>query len=256
MTSAHPVTLTETETEPKRLWRTQYALSELLVDPDGFEVVHDVSPSDAVALRMFLDSGEGIVYVVGHRFFHAFVISEVMRAHGMFAEIMFSTGSEEFVVVSSIGLRAPVGPDVLRAVVTEQLREEIGGVDLSMAPLHGDHYDRTVDRVHAAAQTWTNHLLGDDPEVVMLTSAIVMNAIRAHAEPPAAWWSTPLGRVVAISIGRSTTARAVSRPVASAMLDCTLEDVEMLLTVGALTAADGGEVTVASIIEVALETEG
>ncbi|NUT50837.1 MAG: hypothetical protein HOV94_26540 [Saccharothrix sp.] len=66
-------------------------------------------------------------------------------------------------------------------------------------------------------------------------------------DPPAEWWRSPLGQVVARRMGHPT-ARAVSYSVAGAMLGVTKQGVHDLVRRGKLERnSDGGGVTVASV---------
>lgn len=118
----------------------------------------------------------------------------------------------------------------------------------------------TLERlVHAEAETWAARLLGDDDRAAMATVARLMAALYSSSgvesgsgggdrplDPPAAWWQTPLGQVVARRVGHPT-APGVSYPVAGAMLGVTRQGVHDLVRRGKLDRHPGGGVTSASV---------
>ncbi|WP_018657753.1 hypothetical protein [Actinomadura flavalba] len=104
-------------------------------------------------------------------------------------------------------------------------------------------------RLAARAGTWAQRLLGDDGPAAALTAARLVAALYpgdGPFDPPAAWWATPLGRVVAWRVGHPG-AEAVSYAVAGAMLGVTRQGVHDLVTRGKLARHPSGGVTTASV---------
>lgn len=98
-------------------------------------------------------------------------------------------------------------------------------------------------QVRRRATEWAEVLLnGDDAAaigtVIRLTATLYPSD--GPFDPPADWWRTPMGQVVALRVGHPT-ATAVSYPVAGAMLGITRQGVHDLLSRGKLTRhPDGG----------------
>ncbi|MFD7652890.1 hypothetical protein ACFV4N_02785 [Actinosynnema sp. NPDC059797] len=107
------------------------------------------------------------------------------------------------------------------------------------------------DRVDAVAERMAATLLGEDEVDARYAIARLVGALYpgdAPFDPPADWWRTPLGRVVARRMGHPA-AQAVSYSVAGAMLGVTKQGVHDLVRRGKLTKdPDGGGVTVASVM--------
>ncbi|GAA1311709.1 hypothetical protein [Saccharothrix xinjiangensis] len=105
------------------------------------------------------------------------------------------------------------------------------------------------DRVDAVAGRMAATLLGDDETAARHTIARLVGALYPGDEPfdpPADWWRTPLGRVVARRMGHPA-AHSVSYSVAGAMLGVTKQGVHDLVRRGKLTKDPEGGVTVASV---------
>jgi hypothetical protein len=103
-------------------------------------------------------------------------------------------------------------------------------------------------RLDSQARAWAATLLGDDDESARLLAIRLVCALYPSDrpfEPPADWWGTPLGRVVAWRAGHPC-AKAVSYSIAGAMLGITRQGVHDLVQRGKLERAAGG-VTTASI---------
>jgi hypothetical protein len=132
------------------------------------------------------------------------------------------------------------------AALTEQLRDEVGGIALALDALLGATDVRTADRVHAHAPMWAAALLGDDDRLAAQTVIDVMNVIGTGSEPALLWWSTPLGRAVARSVGHPS-ADTVSYSVAGAMLGCSKQAVHKRVAAGSLVRGDDGGVTTESV---------
>ena len=97
--------------------------------------------------------------------------------------------------------------------------------------------------VHRRAVEWAELMLdGDDTvavgTIIRLTATLYPGD--GPFDPPADWWRTPMGQVVARRVGHPTVT-SVSYPVAGAMLGITRQGVHDLLTRGKLTRhPDGG----------------
>jgi hypothetical protein len=100
-----------------------------------------------------------------------------------------------------------------------------------------------------AALVWADRLLGDDDADAVHAAASLIGALYpgdGRFDPPAAWWRTPLGRVIALRIGHPDT-DPVSYAVAGAMLGVTRQAVHDLVTRGKLARHTDGGVTVDSV---------
>ncbi|GAA2080084.1 hypothetical protein [Actinomadura alba] len=103
--------------------------------------------------------------------------------------------------------------------------------------------------VQAKATSWAALLLGEDDQAAALTAARLIAALYpgdTALEPPADWWRTPFGRVVAHRLGHPST-QAVSYSVAGAMLGITRQGVHDLVSRGKLARHPDGGVLVTSI---------
>lgn len=103
--------------------------------------------------------------------------------------------------------------------------------------------------VRAKATRWAALLLGEDDQTAALTAARLIAALYpgdTAFEPPADWWRTPFGRVVAHRLGHPST-QAVSYSVAGAMLGITRQGVHDLVSRGKLARHPDGGVLVDSI---------
>jgi hypothetical protein len=99
------------------------------------------------------------------------------------------------------------------------------------------------------AGVWAARLLGDNDRVAALTAARLIGALYpgdAAFEPPAAWWRTPFGTVVAHRLGHPS-AETVSYAVAGEMLGITRQGVHDLVSRGKLARHVGGGVVVDSV---------
>ncbi|MFE9746421.1 hypothetical protein ACFYOT_16075 [Saccharothrix saharensis] len=105
-------------------------------------------------------------------------------------------------------------------------------------------------RADEVARRMAAALEGDDDQAAVLVVARLIGALYPGDEPfdpPADWWRTPLGRVVARRMGHPA-AQSVSYSVAGAMLGVTKQGVHDLVRRGKLARdPDGGGVTVASV---------
>ena len=83
----------------------------------------------------------------------------------------------------------------------------------------------------AYAPVLAAQLASGDDNLVAETVIDLMHAIWGQADPPPEWWRTPLGRLVAGSIGRDD-AEAVTPSVAAAMLGVSRGRVYQLIEAG------------------------
>ncbi|MET1074881.1 MAG: hypothetical protein ABWY11_19690 [Umezawaea sp.] len=105
--------------------------------------------------------------------------------------------------------------------------------------------DQPTERVRAAAEDWATRLLGEDQTAAVGCAARLIAALYPgdRFEPPADWWGTPFGRIVARRAGYPGVDH-VSYSVAGAMLGVTRQGVHDLVTRGKLARhADGGVTT-------------
>jgi hypothetical protein len=139
-------------------------------------------------------------------------------------------------------------PDDLRRQLTELVERRL--LDPLEILLDGD---RAVDtlraRVHERTAAWTAQLLGPDARQARFTAARLVATLYpgdTAFDPPASWWATPLGRVVARRVGHPG-ARHVSYAVAGAMLGVTRQAVHDLIQRGKLDRHPDGGVRVSSV---------
>ncbi|HEX3790641.1 MAG TPA: hypothetical protein VHW44_22450 [Pseudonocardiaceae bacterium] len=108
--------------------------------------------------------------------------------------------------------------------------------------------DQPADRVRTAAEDWATQLLGEDQTAAVMCIARLIAALYPgdHFAPPADWWGTPFGQVVARRAGYPGTDH-VSYSVAGAMLGVTRQGVHDLVTRGKLARHAEGGVTTESV---------
>lgn len=109
--------------------------------------------------------------------------------------------------------------------------------------------ERMRSRIAERAGAWASQLLGDDDQVAAAVAVRLISALYPSDgpfDPPAEWWRTPLGVVVAHRVGHPG-AEAVSYSVAGAMLGVTRQGVHDLVTRGRLDRHPSGGVTASSV---------
>jgi hypothetical protein len=134
--------------------------------------------------------------------------------------------------------------DNLVAVVTSRLLDP-----LEIVLDDGDLVDALRARVVLKAKGWAAEMLGDDDYVAGRAAYRLIAALYPGDEPfnpPAHWWLTPLGQVVAQRVGFPGM-EGVSVPVAAAMLGVSRQFVHDLMKRGKLDRSADGTVSVASI---------
>ena len=105
------------------------------------------------------------------------------------------------------------------------------------------------EEVVARATDWADQLLGPDDELAVHAAIRLVSVLYTSDgpfDPPAEWWRTPLGRVVARRVGHPA-ADAVSYSVAGAMLGITRQGVHDLIRRHKLDRHPNGGVTTASV---------
>jgi hypothetical protein len=110
---------------------------------------------------------------------------------------------------------------------------------------------RVRSRVVERAGAWAVDLLGEDDMLAQRTAIRLVTSLYPSDgpfAPPAEWWQTPLGRVMAMRAGHPG-AEAVSYSVAGAMLGITRQGVHDLVNRGKLTRHENGGVTTSSVRE-------
>jgi len=96
---------------------------------------------------------------------------------------------------------------------------------------------------------WATDLLGADDQIAAQTAARLVSVLYTGDgpfDPPAGWWRTPLGQVVARRVGHPAT-EAVSYSVAGAMLGITRQGVHDLIRRNKLERHPDGGVTTRSV---------
>ncbi|ASR39396.1 hypothetical protein BAY61_17675 [Prauserella marina] len=98
------------------------------------------------------------------------------------------------------------------------------------------------NRLSADAEMWAAQVTGADERLAEDTMSRIVSALYLHGtdfDPPAAWWASPFGRLVARRFGHPT-ATAVPLTVAAAMLGITRQGVHDLVNRGKLHREPGG----------------
>lgn len=130
-----------------------------------------------------------------------------------------------------------------------QLRDELGCRAHPLAVLAGP--DETLTwptRLEARAEGIALALLSSDDEEAAGMAVDVMAALWPTGDPPPEWWTTPVGRVLARSVG-ADDAEAVTHSVAAAMLGVTRGTIAQLVHRGKLDRHPDGGVLRSSIMQ-------
>lgn len=134
--------------------------------------------------------------------------------------------------------------DDLRRLVTARLLDPLSIL------LESDAATAALQRrIERDAAKWAAQLLGPDQQAAVHTCARVLAALYpgdGPFNPPDAWWSTPLGQVVARRIGHPGTDH-VPMSTAGAMLGITRQGVHDLVSRDKLARHPDGGVSTASI---------
>jgi len=105
------------------------------------------------------------------------------------------------------------------------------------------------ERVLVQAEVWAARLLGTDEVTARYTAIRLVSTLYpgdGGFAPPAGWWQTPLGRVLALRVGHPV-AESVSYAVAGEMLGITRQGVHDLITRGKLDRHPDKGVSTASV---------
>ena len=131
--------------------------------------------------------------------------------------------------------------------LAEQLRDELVSVAGGLGALLGpEEHLGLVTAAEGAAEHIADQLRSGDDDLVARVVVDLVSARVVPTEPEAAWWATPLARVVAGSIGHPS-AEAVTYSVAAAMLGVHRGTVAQLVHRGRLDRHPDGGITVVSI---------
>ena len=133
--------------------------------------------------------------------------------------------------------------------VAAQLAEELGGIARALGDVFGPDLRVEMEtRLESGCRVFAAKLCSDDDR---LAAEAVLTLICARwplaAEPPPPWWRTPVGRMVARSVGRYAT-EAVTRSVAAAMLGVHPDTVARLVARGTLVRHPDGGIVRASVL--------
>lgn len=134
--------------------------------------------------------------------------------------------------------------------VAAQLRDELHDRQYPLAVLAGvDEAIRWPARLEGVAELLAAQMCQDDDDrLAAQTVTDVMVALWPVDDPPPEWWTTPLGRVVARSVGTDDT-EAVTQSVAAAMLGVTRGTIAQLVHRGKLDRHPDGGVLRSSIMQ-------
>jgi hypothetical protein len=133
--------------------------------------------------------------------------------------------------------------------VAAQLTGELGGVARAIGDVLG--VDLLLDmetRLEPACRRLAAELCSGDDHLAAEAVLTVMTARWPEGtDPPPEWWHTPVGRMVARSVGRDD-AEAVTHSVAAAMLGLHRGTVAQLVYRGTLDRHPDGGITRASVL--------
>lgn len=133
------------------------------------------------------------------------------------------------------------------AAAADQIADEIEAKLWSLECLIGGGEDFTLIRQRAtsAARMLARQLASGDDRLAAQTAIDLASAILPE-EIPDDWWATPLGRLVAQSVGHPS-AEAVSFSVAGAMIGVSKGRVQQLVADGRLERHPDGGITSTSV---------
>lgn len=137
----------------------------------------------------------------------------------------------------------------LHTRLVAQLRDELGRCAYPLAVLAGP--DEALDwpaRLNARVDGIALALLSPDDDEAAEMAVDVMAALWPRTDPDPSWWQTPLGRVLARSVGADDV-EAVTHSVAAAMLGVTRGTIAQLVHRGALDRHPDGGVLRSSILQ-------
>lgn len=121
----------------------------------------------------------------------------------------------------------------------QQLADDLHVIVGGLGALLGLDVEELLDRrVDEMVPMLAGQLTGDDDRLAAQTVIDLAGAGIIPDDPDLDWWATPLGRVVACSVGHPS-AEVVTRSVAAAMLGVSDGTVSQLVARGALDRVDG-----------------
>lgn len=135
------------------------------------------------------------------------------------------------------------------AAVAAQLTDELGASARALGDVLGmDLLMMMEDRIESACTRLAAELCSEDDRLAAESVLTVMCARWPDGtEPPPEWWRTPVGRMVARSVGRDD-AESVTRSVAAAILGVAPGTVAQLVHRGTLDRHPDGGITRASVL--------
>lgn len=134
--------------------------------------------------------------------------------------------------------------DPLVGQINDELDRALAGPVGSL--LGADLAEAVRDRLRSRRDSIAGQLRSGDDQEVAGTVLDLLGAIWGEADPPEAWWRTPLGRACAASLGRDDS-EAVTYGVAAARLGVARGTVSTWVQRGTLDRHPDGGVTSASV---------
>jgi len=137
----------------------------------------------------------------------------------------------------------------LHAALADQLVSVVSSRLLDPVEILLDSGDPLRSVLATRARQWATDLLGLDDQLAVQMAARLISVLYTNDgpfDPPASWWRTPLGQVVARRVGHPAR-EAVSYSVAGAMLGITRQGVHDLIRRNKLERHTDGGVTTRSV---------
>jgi hypothetical protein len=133
--------------------------------------------------------------------------------------------------------------------VTDQLADDLDARVVGALEALGwlDLAEIARKRLPDTAALLAAQLAQDEDDRLSAQTVIDLAGVAWDVNPDPAWWQTPVGRLVARSVGRDDT-EAVTQEVAGAMLGVTRGTVSQLLSRGTLDRHPDGGVARASVL--------
>lgn len=134
--------------------------------------------------------------------------------------------------------------------VAKQLRDALdAGIVSNLITLGWwDLADLARERLEPTARRLASQLAQDEDDRLAAQTVIDLAGLAWESDPSAQWWRTPLGRLVARSLGHQDT-EAVTQSVAAAMLGVTRGTIAQLVARGTLERHPDGGVSRASVLK-------
>lgn len=128
-----------------------------------------------------------------------------------------------------------------------QLTDEVSAIATALAALLGaDLVTLLTDRADQAASRLTAELTNGG--LCDETAADILALIWPHSDPDPSWWRTPLGLVIASHWAARQEGAGWTRVEAAEVLGVAPGTIAQLAARGTLERADGGRVSVASVV--------